>query len=111
MGGPMSPFPKWWIRDAAAQVGLTKVEMADAWTQVGLPAVEGRGGWTQVGVTAVEMGDGTAAGEVARGGRAGWEDGSHLFPVETADRTTGTSSPATCPAPLRARILSNGVRS
>jgi hypothetical protein len=79
MGGPRSPFPKWWIRDAAAQVGLTKVEMADGWTQVGLPAVEGRGGWTQVGVTAVEMRDGTAAGEVARGGNGGWVDAGGIF--------------------------------
>ena len=75
MGGPRSPFPKWWIRDAAAQVGLTKVEMADGWTQVGLPAVEGRGGRTQVGLPAREMGDGTSAGEVARGGNGGWADG------------------------------------
>jgi hypothetical protein len=48
MGRPRSPFPKWWILDAAAQVGLTKVEMADGWTQVGLPAVEGRGGSTRL---------------------------------------------------------------
>ena len=74
MGGPRSPFPQWWIRDAAAQIGLTKVEMADGWTQVVLPAVEGRGGWTQVGVPGVEMGDGAGAGEVARGGNGGWVD-------------------------------------
>ena len=75
MGRPRSPFPKWWIRDATAQVGLTKVEMADGWTQAGLPAVEGRGGWTRVGLTAGEMGDGTGAGEVARGGNGGGTEG------------------------------------
>lgn len=79
MGGPRSPFPNWWIRDAAAQVGLTKVEMADGWTQVGLPARKGQGGWTQVGMTVVEMGNGTGAGEVARGGNGGWVDGGWAF--------------------------------
>ena len=58
------------------------MEMADGWTQVGVPAVEGRGGWTQVGLTAVEMGDGTAAGEGARGGRAGWGDGGEASPFK-----------------------------
>ena len=75
MGGPRSPFPQWWIRDAAAQVGLTKVEIADGWTQVGVHAVEGQGGWTQVGVPGVGMGDGTAAGEGACGENGGWVDG------------------------------------
>ena len=74
-GCPRSALSNWWIRDAAAWVGLTKVEMADGWTQVGLPAVEGRGGWTQVGVTVGKMGDGTAAGEGARGGNGEWVDG------------------------------------
>jgi hypothetical protein len=75
MGGPRSPSPKWWIRDAAAQVGLTKVEMADGWTKAGLPAVEGRVVWTQVGLPVGEMGDGTGAGEGAGEGNGGWEDG------------------------------------
>jgi hypothetical protein len=78
MRGPRSPFPQWWIRTAAAQVGLTKVEMRDGWTQVGLPAREGRAGWTQVGVTNVENGGWGGPGGVSCGENGGWGDGGTL---------------------------------
>ena len=68
----------WWIRDATAQVGLTKVEMADGWPQVGLPAVEGLGGWTQVGVTAGEMGVGWTQGRLTNVEKECWGDGGRI---------------------------------
>jgi hypothetical protein len=66
MGGARWHFPWQWIRAAATQVGLTKVEMRDGWTRVALPAVEGRGGWTQVGLTAGKMRDGWTQGRVTK---------------------------------------------
>jgi hypothetical protein len=75
VGGPRSPFSKWWIRAVAAQVGLTKVEMRDGRTQVGVPAREGRDGWTQVGLPAGEGRGGWTQVGVACGGNARWVDG------------------------------------
>jgi hypothetical protein len=69
MGGPRSPFPQWWIRDAAAQVGATKVEMAEG-TDPGGVARGGKAGWVApVGLTAGEMGDAGTEGTVQAEGQ------------------------------------------
>jgi len=87
MGGPRWHLPKWLRRSVVAQVGFTNVEMRDGRTQVALPAVEGRAGWTQVALPAGEMGDGTGAGEVARLGNGGWEDGGgFIFETRWSNR-------------------------